>query len=474
MNGPGHRFRRWWARRSIRSRLALWYAAGGTLLLTGFAATLYSYVALRLARPLDHQLRGDFAVVDANLRIGPDRQLLWAGQPLANPAPWIPEHPWFEIWDDTGKLVRRVWPFPEHEPLRLPGPPNRDPGTATISVFNVAPDLRVRTLSIRLPPGPHHRDWRVRLLRVHQPYADALPELQLIILVSLPVVVAALVLGGYFFTRRWLLPLDLMGAAAERISAEDLDRRLPVANPDDELGRLARVFNGTLDRLQHSFAALDRFVAEASHELRTPLTALRSVGESGLRRSRTPDEYREVVASMLEEAQRLQTLVERLLELASAAGGRPAVHRTALRLDETVAACVQELGILAEQRSQRIVVTAAPCTAVTDPVLLRQALQNLLDNAIKFSPDGAAIRVGVAEEPDTIDITVTDEGEGLPPDHRARLARPFFRSRRADRRGGFGLGIPLTDAYVRLLGGTLACEPAPGRGSIFRIRLPRG
>ncbi len=473
MSGPGSLLGRWWSRRSIRSRLALWYAVGGTLLLTGFAATLYAYVALRLARPLDHQLREDLSLVEANLRVTPDLQLIWAGQPLAHSPSWIPEHPWFEIWDDTGRLVRRVWPFPDSENLRLPGPPNRDLGTATISVFNVAPDLRIRALSIRLPPGPHHGEWRVRLLRVHQPYSDALPELRLIILATLPVVIAALVLGGYFFTRRWLLPLDLMGAAADRITVEDLDRRLPVANPDDELGRLARVFNGTLDRLQHSFAALDRFVAEASHELRTPLTALRSVGEAGLRRSRTPAEYREVIASMLEEAQRLQTLVERLLELASADGGRPAVHRTAFRLDETVAACVHELGILAEQRAQRIVVAAAPCTVVTDPVLLRQAVQNLFDNAIKFSPDGAAIRVGVAEGPDSIDITVTDQGEGLAPDHRARLARPFFRSRRADRRGGFGLGLPLTDAYVRLRGGTLACEPAPGRGSTFRIQLPR-
>lgn len=130
----------------------------------------------------------------------------------------------------------------------------------------------------------------LRLIRVHQPRAYALPDLQLIIFVTLPVVVALLVVGGYFFTRRWLLPLDRMAAEARRISAEDLRRRLPVANPHDELGRLAGVFDVILDRLQNSFKALDRFVADASHELRTPLTTLRSVGEVGLRRGRSEEE----------------------------------------------------------------------------------------------------------------------------------------------------------------------------------------
>src|SRR5581483_7161130 len=166
------------------------------------------------------------------------------------------------------------------------------------------------------------------------PAADALGALRLIIFVALPIVVALLVIGGYTITRHWLDPLDRMVAEANRITASDLSRRLPVPNPHDELGRLASVFNDTLDRLEASFVALDRFVADASHELRTPLTTLRSVGEVGLRRSRTVEEYREIIGSMLEDAQRLQLLIQRLLELASAEGGASVVHRTPVRVDD--------------------------------------------------------------------------------------------------------------------------------------------
>lgn len=315
----------------------------------------------------------------------------------------------------------------------------------------------------------------IRLMRMHEPTGDALGALRLIIVVTLPIVVALLVIGGYMITRRWLTPLDRMAAEANHITADDLSHRLPVVNPHDELGRLATVFNVTLDRLQGSFDALDRFVADASHELRTPLTTLRSVGEVGLRRSRTVEEYREIIGSMLEEAQRLQLLIQRLLELASAEGGTPAVHRTPVRIDEYAAACVNEIAILAEYRRQQILIESVPCTAVTDAVLFRQALQNLLDNAIKYSPDNSVIRVAIREEIDVVEVSVTDEGPGISPENRAHLTERFFRPDRGRGRnsGGFGLGLSITKAYMRVIGGSLDCAPAQPRGSIFRLILPK-
>ena len=465
----------WWVRRSIRFRLALWYAVGGTCLLTLFAATLYFFVADRLARPLDYRLRQDLAQVQKNLQVTTDGTLLWHGAAIPEPAPWMNEHPWFELWDEHGLLVRRLWPFSENRALKLPGPPIRTIGAGNISVFFVAPDLRLRALSMPFRGPDNTPSWMIRLLRVHQPHADALPELQLIIIIALPIVVALLVLGGYFFTRRWLLPLDRMAAEASQITVDDLSRRLPAVNPHDELGRLAQVFNVTLDRLQGSFEALDRFVTDASHELRTPLTTLRSVGEVGLRRSRSVEEYREIIASMLEEAQRLQLLVVQLLELANAEGGTQAVHRQPIRIDEAAAVCVNELGILAEQKHQRIVIEGGPCTAVTDPVLFRQALQNLVDNAIKYAPEESVIRLAISEHAEHFEVDVADEGPGISPEDRAHLTERFFRADRARGRasGGFGLGLSITKAYLRALGGSLVYEPRQPRGSLFRLVLPK-
>jgi two-component system OmpR family sensor kinase len=463
----------WWRHRTIRFRLALWYAVGGTVLLAGFTATLYTYVEVRMARPLDHQLRGDLEEVLRRLDVRPDGDLWWNGRDIPHRAPWMTEYPWFEVWNEQGVLVQRMWPFAENRVQQVPSAPAR--GRDTISIFSVAPDLRLRVLSVPFKIPGREQDWMLRILRVHQPAADALGALQLIIIVTLPIVVGLIVLVGYSFTRRSLMPLDRMAAEAMHITADDLSRRLPVVNPHDELGRLATVFNVTLDRLQGSFDALDRFVADASHELRTPLTTLRSVGEVGLRRGRTEEEYREIIGSMLEEARRLQLLIQRLLELASAEGGASIGHRTAVRIDEYAAACVSEIGILAEYKQQQITLAGTPCTVVTDPVLFRQALQNLLDNAIKYSPDASVIRVSIREELETVEVSVTDQGPGISADNRAHLMERFFRPDRARGRnsGGFGLGLSITKAYMRVIGGSLHYEPALPRGSIFRLVLPK-
>ena len=476
MRPLGRKLGGWWARLTLRSRLALWYAVGGTALVSLFAATLYAFVAVRLARPLDHQLRQDLAAVERSLQVVAGMAPRWDGAALREVHAETADHPWFELWDERGNLVVRRWPFPANRNLQLPGAPNRLAPPGTISVFSVASHLRLRTLTIPFPLQGGEGYWMLRLIRVHQPHADALPDLQLIIFTSLPVVVALLVAGGYFFTRRWLLPLDRMAAEAQRISAEDLRRRLPVANPHDELGRLAGVFNVTLDRLQNSFEALDRFVADASHELRTPLTTLRSVGEVGLRRGRSEEEYRDIIASMLEEAQRLQQLVERLLQLASAEGRGDALHPAPVVLDELLGTCVQELGILAEQKNQRLIVAEAGLRLRTDPVILCQALQNLVDNAIKYGPPDSEVRVSSRAAPGGVVIEVADEGPGISTEDRAHLTGRFFRTDRARGRasGGFGLGLAITKAYLRALGGSLEHEPRAPRGSIFRLRLPDG
>lgn len=462
----------WWARRTIRFRLALWYAVGGAILLTGFSMTLFFYVADRMAKPLDHQLRRDLADVQAKLAVRADGTLVWQGRPIPRDTTWSSQYPWFEVWDDKSVLVGRFWPFAETRVQRVPAAPA--PGRETISVFNVAEDIRLRVLSVPFHPPERGAEWMVRLMRIHEPVADALGALRLILIVATPVVVLLLVATGYTLTRRWLLPLDRMAEEAGQISAADLSRRLPVINPHDELGRLATMFNHTLDRLEASFDALDRFVADASHELRTPLTTQRSVGEVGLRRSRTVEEYREIIGSMLEESQRLQLLVQRLLELATAEGGTPEIHRTTLQLDEYVAACVSEMGILAEHKQQQIAVESVPCTVETDAVIFRQALQNLIDNAIKYGPDRSTIRVAVRCATGGVEVCVADEGAGIGPENRARLAERFFRPDRGRNRssGGYGLGLSITKAYMRILGGSLDYEPREPRGSVFCLRLP--
>ncbi len=463
----------WWHRRSLRFRLSAWYALGGTLLLAVFSGTIYSFVSYHMGRPLDHDLRVDLEAVQEKLVVGPGGQVSWRGKLVQAGEPWPPENPWFEIWDPQGQLVRRFWPFVDSRLERLPAAPTQ--GRETISVFNVAPDVRLRVLSVPLAVAGQEEGWMLRVMNLHEPSVNALRPLLFIIAVALPVVVVVLVVGGYLVTRRWLKPLDLMVREADRITATDLNRRLPIVNSHDELGRLATVFNTTLSRLEDSFHTLDRFVADAAHELLTPLSSLRSVGEVGLRADRSVEEYREIVGSMLEEAQRLQLLVEKLLQLARAEGGARIAEHQQVRLDELARQCVDDASVLAEEKHQQITVEAPPATAETDALLLRQALQNLLDNAIKYSTPHSLIRVRIAATEDHWVISVIDRGPGVKPAHRLHLTDRFFRADAArSPRGGFGLGLAITKAYLRALGGELRFQSSEGAGSTFELVLPRG
>ncbi|MFT3781506.1 MAG: ATP-binding protein [Nibricoccus sp.] len=460
----------WWRQRTLRTRLAAWYAIAGSVLLALFSATLYYYVQYRIGLPLDHELRNDLEVVRKSLTIEPDGRVLWSGREYQTGEQWPPTNPWFELWDERGKLVRRYWPFIDSRMERLPVAPA--PGRETISVFSVSPEVRLRVLSIPLDKGGPTGNWMIRVMRIHEPAMNALRSLLIIIGIALPVVIVLLVFGGYAITRRWLNPLDRMVAEANQVGPADLGRRLSISNPHDELGRLAHVFNRTLGRLEDSYVALDRFVADASHELLTPLTTLRSVGEVGLRSARTEAEYQEIIGSMLEEAQRLQQLVEKLLQLARASGNQ-AVALEEVRIDRIIADCVSELEILAEEKDQKIVLTAEPSLGKTDAVVLRQALHNVVENAVKFSPKGAEIRISVKPRLEQFEITVSDEGEGIAPEFRGRVMDRFFRADSARASGGFGLGLALTKAYMQVLGGHLEYEAGDPRGSRFRLLLPR-
>ena len=465
--------KQWWRSRTIRFRLAVWYGVGGTVLLAAFSATLYYYVSKRMAEPLGQHLRADMEEVKRRLQVRSDGTVLWDDREARDRSRWTAGYPWFELWDENNKLVRRFWPFSGSRVAEQPHPPARR--SETISIFYVADDLRLRTLSATYRPPGLKSEMVIRVMRMHQPAADALVALRWIILLALPLVVALLVLGGFALTRRWLSPLALMASEARQINPNDRSRRLPVLNPRDELGVLATVFNETLERLQSAFDALDRFVADASHELRTPLATLRTVGEVGIRCSSTIEESNEVINSMLEEAQRLQTLTQRLLELAKAEGGPPIAHKTPVALEECVLELVEELSAPAKAKGQQIIVKPQPCTLNTDRILFRQALHNLVDNAIKYGPVNGIIIVEMSVGEKQVVIAVADQGFGIQPEERSSLMQRFYRpSRSLDRQsGGSGLGLSITKAYMHVLGGALDYLPGSPVGSVFRLSLPR-
>jgi heavy metal sensor kinase len=302
-----------------------------------------------------------------------------------------------------------------------------------------------------------------------------LREILVVLAFGLPLIVVLAGLGGYVLARRALSPIDHLAGEARRITAERLHERLSVPNEKDEIGRLAAVINDTFARLESSFDQLRRFTADASHELRTPLSVIRGIGENALRETRTTPEYKDAMGSMLEEVDRLTRLVDTLLKLSRGDAGTIRLTYDVLNLADLTREVVSSLGILAEERQQRLHLVAAENVRVSvDRLVLRDAITNVVDNAIKYGPSRSTIDVRVEAEGDQATLTVKDAGPGIPVEHRERIFDRFYRvdDGRSRDMGGTGLGLAIAKWAVEANGGHISLEGA-ATGSVFRITLPR-
>ena len=459
--------RRWRVprRASLRLRLTALHVAAMLLVVALYATAVYTLEARNASRGLDDRLRSDFRWAADMAQTGRNGSLSWFESDE-----WQEDSPWLNVLDTDGEaifrtaLARRL-PVPQSD--ALVGNPD---GRIVAVPGGVAP---FRILTGRATIGG--RAVIIQVGRSEAPMRQALNELLLVLALGLPLSVTAAGLGGYWLARGALAPVDRMAERARAITAERLGERLPVDNPADELGRLATVFNATLGRLDASFGELRRFTANVSHELRTPLTAIRSVGEVALREPRAPAEYRAAIGSMLEDAGRLASLVDRLLTLSRADAGDVQVASEPVDLAALARGVATDLGVLAEDRQQALTVRIEhPAQCVGDRIVLRQALINLVDNAIKYTPRGGRIGLCVAAANGEATIDVSDTGCGIDPALRERVFDRFYRGPEGGAgEPGAGLGLAIAKWAVEANGGTLTNEPAGG-GSLFRIRLPRG
>jgi heavy metal sensor kinase len=421
---------------SVRGRLTLWHAAVLGVIVCVFSVSILLFVRARLYGGLDAQIAADLATI---------------------------EKVYHEEAGDLGELGQRMaitFEVAEGSTVvhRTPGWPPAEPGRYHFG---------------RLEDAAH----RISTARDETPVRQTLRTFALILAVAAPAAIGLALVGGYFLAGRVLAPVGAMAETARKITAESLDARLPIDNRHDEFGRLAGVFNDTLARLQEAFDQLRRFTADASHELRTPLTAMRSVGEVALQRPLTVTGYRDVIGSMLEEVDRLTRLVESLLTLTRAEAGRIPLTRQTVDLGDLAVGAADSLRVLAEDKEQTLEVDAQRgITVECDPGIVRQALINLLYNAIKYTPSQGAVSLRVnARPPREAVIEVNDTGPGIPVEAHGRIFERFYRvdPGRSREDGGVGLGLAIARWAIEANGGRIELESDRGSGALFRIVLVR-
>jgi heavy metal sensor kinase len=476
---------------SMRTRLTLWYTSVLALVLLLFAVSTYSYLA-RAARQrtddslsdtatsfvssFDSELADENQVADDTAKEAAvafrfrDRQVIIYDQrrnviaASETPQTMALGNTWFESSAVRPQLMELI------------SSANRS-RRAYATLFSG--ENAIRILAIAVTNGPY--PYSVVIANPLHDQEQALEQVRNAFYVAVPLALLIASLGGYFLARKSLRPVVTMGEEAAQIGASNLNARIPVPQNNNELGRLAVIFNDLLARLDQSFGQQRRFMADASHELRTPVAVICGESEVALSRpDRESGEYRESLAIVHDEGRRLTRMVEELFMLARADAGEYPLVLADFYLDESMSECVRSVRSLAAQKTLQIRYQPPEKEIAFrgDESLIRRMVLNLLHNAIKYTPENGQVSVSMKADRKQCEIVLKDTGHGIPEDAQPHIFDRFFRVDKARSREeslngtGAGLGLSIAKWAAELHGGKIVLDHSDPGGTTFIIWLP--
>jgi signal transduction histidine kinase len=462
---------------NLRSRLTFWYVSVLAALLLIYAVIVFAFQYAALSRQLFHDEVQDVITVEGLLYFDGQGTLRLRDNYFSRPQSHLLVDRMMEVRDLSGKVLYRSATLKE---MPLGGSSRPGEGDADF-------DARI----VRLRDGSHAfvishihtmqgRSLLIRLGYSLVPLRDRMFQFFLLLLIAIPLALAIAATAGQIIAKRALRPLQQMATRAEGITVSNLNDRLVIENPNDELGHMGRVFNHLLDRLEQAFNQLQRFTADAAHELRTPIASLRTVGEVALEKGQGSAEYQEALSNILEETERLNETIESLLLLSKAESTGSANSKTVFPASELVNEVLSLLQVLMEERHISIsregeLIGRAGVRA--NRSLLRTALLNVLHNALKFSPNNSTLAItysrSVDPDPKLI-MTFQDQGPGIAPGEHKRVFERFFTSaaQSTASKSGTGLGLSVTKLVIDRIGGDVWFDEEMQAGAKCIITLP--
>jgi heavy metal sensor kinase len=450
---------------SIRARLTIWYVAVLALVIVGFSASLL-VLEKRISRSqFDDELTTLARAVSTSMRAE-----LARGSGIADAARKtrqdfnVPNRT-IAILDGDGQPVAAHW-----RGFRAEHVPQRPASLLTATVVQDDVPWRVRIQREETPDGPFVVFVAAsEYLRIHEQHL-----LERMVLLVTPAALIFSAIVCWWAASRALRPVSEMSGQAERITLESLDSRLSGGDSSDEIGQLRRAFNRLLDRIAAGVATQRQFMADASHELRTPVSAARTAADVTLAQPhRDEDEYRDALAIVLAQTRRLGRLVDDMFVLARAdAAGYPLLLKTCF-IDEVLEECAGAARVLASAKGVVFETSIQDrVVAEADDALVRQLAMNLIENAVKHTPEGGRVRLSLRAA-GCAEIAVSDTGGGILPSDRERIFERFVRLDAArSNADGAGLGLPIARWIAEIHQGTITLDESGPSGSTFVARLP--
>jgi heavy metal sensor kinase len=455
--------------RSIRVRLTLWYFAVQTITFAAFGIGIFFAVRESVHSAIDEDLRQRLQGIQRFIeRVATSFSQEDLRDELREHSGLRPGGDLLQVSDAQGNWVFRSASIRNYD-IPQPAGDLTAPRYET-KVFNGA---LLRLVSAKA--GVAGSGYTVQLASPLGQVFDVLHRLQWLLFLSIPVVLTLATIGGYWMSRRALAPVDSITSTARSISEHNLSKRLARLQTGDELQRLAETFNQMMDRLEAAFKRITQFTADASHELRTPTALIRTTAELSLRRDRDNTEYREAFTQVLEEANRMGLLIDSLMALARMDSGAETLGFTEVDIASVFREASSAGQPLANSKHIQFdrAIPNTPIFVNGDAHALRRLFLILIDNAVKYTPSGGRVSIGLHASDNDAVAEFCDTGIGISDEDLPFIFERFYRADKArSRETGTGLGLSIARWIAEAHGGSIRVESVIGRGAIFQIRIP--